>query len=224
MARGRKKDHPRDQKAKGYPGRRKTKTEREIAKLEAKAAQDAKLLDAARGETDDLLALPMFIDDKRLAPAITIWREYAPRLDKLHLLATLDRYTFALFCIYSAEFVLANRDILDQGYSILVTTVAGSKSKAKDGTKMFRINPSVDRRDHAAKMMLDLAEKFGFTPLDRAKLIKENAMHFDEETLFGRARAAQTAANKPDPESEQRPGVVGVGRSLDSAPPGSRPN
>lgn len=222
MPRGRPKDDPRDQKAKNYPGRRRSKTENELADLERQAARDAKLLEAARGETDELLALPVFIDDKRLAPAIMIWREYAPRLDKLHLLATLDRYTFALFCIYSAEFVLANRDILDNGYSILVTTVAGAKSKAKAGTKMFRLNPSVDRRDHAAKMMLDLAEKFGFTPLDRAKLIRENAMHFDEETLFGRARAAQTA-NKPDAE-EQRPGIVGAGRGLDSPPPGTRPN
>lgn len=224
---GRRRKDPREQKARGFPNRRKAKTQRaldQIEKMEAKAAEDAKLL-AAGADPADLQALPVFIKDKRLAPAIEVWKEYAPRLDKLQLLTTLDRHTFAMFCIYVAEFALANRDVLDNGYTIMVTTVAGSKSKSKDGNKMPRLNPSVDRRDHAAKMMLDLAEKFGFTPLDRAKLIHANAMRFDEETLFGRARPAQVPPPaQPDAAAEVNRGAAGSARSLDSAPPGSRPN
>lgn len=219
---GRRKQDPRDQRRRGHPGRRKSKTERAIAALEARAAEDAKLL-AAASDPADLQALPVFINDKRLAPAIEVWKEYAPRLDKLQLLTTLDRHTFAMFCIYVAEFALANRDILDKGYSVMVTTIAGSRSKAK-GSQMPRLNPSVDRRDHAAKMMLDLASKFGFTPLDRAKLISLNAMRQDEQTLFGRVRPAQMAPAPQEAPAAPVPSSAGSARGLDSRPPGSRPN
>lgn len=220
---GRRRDNPKEQRARGFPNRRKSKTERAIAEMEQRAAEDAKLL-AAGSDASDLQALPVFINDKRLAPAIEVWKDYAPRLDKLQLLTTLDRHTFAMFCIYVAEFALANRDVLDNGYTIMVTTVAGSKSKAKSGNQMPRLNPSVDRRDHAAKMMLDLAEKFGFTPLDRAKLIHANAMRADEETLFGRARPAQVPVPASPAAAEPNRSAAGSGRSFDSTPPGARPN
>lgn len=220
---GRRRKDPKEQKARGFPNRRKSKTERALEQMEARAAEDAKLL-AAVSDASDLQALPVFIKDKRLAPAIEVWKDYAPRLDKLQLLTTLDRHTFAMFCIYVSEFALANRDILDKGYSVMVTTVAGSKSSAK-GSQMPRLNPSVDRRDHAAKMMLSLAEKFGFTPLDRAKLIHANAMRADEETLFGRARPAQVPASpSPAAAPESNSSAAGSARSFDSSPPGSRPN
>lgn len=223
---GRRAKDPKEQKARGFPNRRKGKTVRkltQIEQMEQRAAEDAKLL-AAGSDASDLQALPVFINDKRLAPAIEVWKDYAPRLDKLQLLTTLDRHTFAMFCIYVAEFALANRDVLDNGYTIMVTTVAGSKSKAKSGNQMPRLNPSVARRDHAAKMMLDLAEKFGFTPLDRAKLIHANAMRADEETLFGRARPAQVPVPASPAETEPSRTAAGSGRSFDSTPPGTRPN
>lgn len=223
MAKGRKRDNPRDQRAKGYPGRRKSKTEKAIDAMERAAARDAKLFaDASAG--GNLASLPIFLEDARLASAQTIWKEYAPRLDKLHLLGTLDRYTFAMFCIYSAEFVLANRDILDKGYSILVTTVAGAKSGKSRGTQMPRLNPSVDRRDYAGKMMLHLAEKFGFTPLDRNKLIREHAMRNDEETLFGRVRAPPDVPTEQPTSSGDPVELVGALGSFDSTPPKPRMN
>jgi phage terminase small subunit len=228
MARGRRADDPQDQKAKGYPGKRKSKTERALEAMERAAARDAKLF-ATAGKGVDLQALPIFLADKRLAAAQTIWTEYAPRLDKLHLLATLDRYTFAMFCLYSAEFVLANKDILDHGYSVMVTTVAGSKKSKASGTQMPRLNPSVDRRDFAAKMMLDLAGKFGFTPLDRNRLIREHAMREDEETLFGRIRS-QPAQPHPQQQPaatdivEEASAMIGSLGRLDTPPPNRKPN
>ena len=223
---GRRRDDPRDQKAKGFPGKRKGKTERALAALEKTADRDAKLF-AEAGANAELVALPMFLQDRRLAAAQRIWQDYAPRLDKLLLLTTLDRHTFAMFCIYAAEFVLANRDILDKGHTIMVTTVAGAKSRAKAGSQMPRENPAVSRRDFAAKMMLDLAEKFGFTPLDRAKLIQAHAMREDEGTLFGRVRSpAQPAGDSLPAAPTQETGGDIVGRlgELDSTPPGQRPN
>lgn len=219
---GRRRKDPKEQKARGFPNRRKSKTERALEEMEARAAADAKLL-AGNSDAADLQALPMFINDKRLQPAIEVWKEYAQRLDKLQLLTTLDRHTFAMFCIYVAEFAIANRDVLDHGYTIMVTTIAGSKSRSKKGNQMPRVNPSVDRRDHAAKMMLDLAAKFGFTPLDRASLIAKQAMRADEETLFGRIRPTQSVPNSPA-APEPAPTAAGSARNFNSPPPGTRPN
>lgn len=218
---GRRRKDPKEQKARGFPNRRKSKTERVLAEMEARAADDAKLL-AGTKDPADLQALPVFINDKRLAPAIEVWKDYAPRLDKLQLLTTLDRHTFAMFCIYVAEFALANREILDRGYSLPVPTIA-KYADGKPGS-MLRENPAVGRRDHAAKMMLDLAEKFGFTPLDRAKLIHANAMRADEETLFGRARPAQVPVPASPAAAEPSRSAAGSARGFDSTPPGTRPN
>ena len=236
MTRGRRKDNPRDQKDKGYPGKRKSKTDAELERMEKAAARDAKLF-ASSGEGKDLQALPIFLADKRLAAAQAVWTEYAPRLDRLHFLSTLDRYSFAMFCIYSAEFVLANKDILDKGYSIMVTTVAGKGAKGK-GNQMPRLNPSVDRRDFASKMMLDLAAKFGLTPLDRLRLMGQGA-RFDDETLFGRAipreqppgaspdeRGPLAPAETPPPAATIGQGgdLIGSLNQLDTAPPKPRMN
>lgn len=209
--------NPQLQRDKGYPGRRKSKTDKLLAHMQQTAERDAKLL-AAAGSGNDLQALPVFLEDARLKPATVIWRDYAPRLDKLNLLTTLDRHTFAMFCIYAAEFVLANRDVLDKGYSLAVPTIA-KDAKGKPGS-MLRENPSVARRDFAAKMMLDLAEKFGFTPLDRSKLIREHAMQFDAETLFGHERvqpSAPGAAHAVDETGEA--GAIGSLNALDSPAP-----
>lgn len=222
MTRGRRKDDPRDQRDKGFPGRRKTKTERELVRMEKAAARDAQLF-ATAGEGFDLQALPIFLADKRLAAAQAVWREYAPRLDRLHFLSTLDRYTFAMFCIYAAEYVLANKDILDKGYSVMVTTVAGARGKRAKGNQMPRLNPSVDRRDFAAKMMIDLSGKFGLTPLDRLKLTGLGA-RFDDETLFGR----ELKREQPQPATPETPppaagaDLIGSLGRFDSTPPGDK--
>src|SRR4051812_42100672 len=107
---GRPRGNPEDQAAMGHPGKRRNKTEKAIAEAE----RQAKLLALPRAdETSD--SPPAYLADPRLAPAMAVWTEYAPRLDKLHLLARLDRHTFALFCVYAGEFVVANEDVLIKG-------------------------------------------------------------------------------------------------------------
>lgn len=199
----------------GHPGKRKTKTEKAILEAE----RQAKLLALPRAADDSAAAAPAYLTDARLAPARAVWDEYAPRLDQLHLLARLDKHTFALFCIYAAEFVVANEDILTKGYSVLVKTISGDK--------MPRENPSVGRRDHAAKMVLELSSKFGLTPADRNKLLRDGAMRFDDETLFGRALpapdvpiAGETLAAPLAHESA----AIGSLGNFDSPPPGAKPN
>lgn len=207
----------------GHPGKRKTKTEKAIAEAERQAELLA--MPHASDETAD--APPAYLINPQMAPAMAVWREYAPRLDKLHLLARLDRHTFALFCVYAAEFVVANEDILVKGYSVMVKTVSGDK--------MPRENPSVGRRDHAAKMVLELSSKFGLTPSDRNKLLREGAMQFDSETLFGRAAEISPTAPAPAaPSTDDAPAAIvapshdsaaiGSLGQFDSLPPGAKPN
>lgn len=214
---GRPKGDPLDQAAMGHPGKRKSKTEKAIAEAE----RQAKLLALPRAEeTSD--SPPAYLSDPRLAPAMAVWREYAPRLDKLHLLARLDRHTFALFCVYAGEFVVANEDVLVKGYSTRVKTVSGDY--------MLRENPSVSRRDFASKMVLELSTKFGLTPADRNKLLRDGAMQFDTETLFGRALpqpieapGAGQAAAAPAPTVHDAAAIGSLG-AFDSPPPGAKPN
>ncbi len=209
--------NPLDQAAMGHPGKRKSKTERAIAEAE----RQAKLLAMPRATDETSDAPPAYLTDARLAPAMAVWNEYAPRLDKLHLLARLDRHTFALFCVYAAEFVVANEDVLVKGYSKSVKTVSGDT--------MLRENPSVSRRDFAAKMVLELSGKFGLTPADRNKLLRDGAMRFDDETLFGRALPQPQSSDVPAPAAEtavpsQDPAAIGTLAQFDSMPPSSKPN
>ena len=205
----------------GHPGKRKSKTDRAIAEAE----RQAKLLALPRAdETSD--SPPAYLNDPRLAPAMAVWNEYAPRLDKLHLLARLDRHTFALFCVYAGEFVVANEDVLVKGYSTRVKTISGDH--------MLRENPSVSRRDFAAKMVLELSGKFGLTPADRNKLLRDGALRFDDETLFGRAlpqpqpngsdTTVGSEISTPSPPAEQGAAAIGSLGQFDSLPPGAKPN
>ncbi len=217
---GRHPDNPLDQAAKGFPGKRKSKTEKAIAEAERLAS----LLVAARASTPSE-GKPGYLHDARLKPASAMWDDYAPRLDRLHLLSQLDLHLFGMFCIYAAEFVAANEDILTKGYSVLVKTVSGDK--------MPRENPAVARRDFAAKMTIDLSSRFGLSPQDRHRLLAAGAMHFDDETLFGRAvqRPAPAAAEvESAPAEEPVPAPVAEGSAIgslagfDSVPPGMKPN
>lgn len=203
----------------GHPGKRKSKTEKAILEAERLAG----LLVAARRDTPSE-AKPGFLTDRRLAGASAMWDDYAPRLDRLHLLSQLDLHLFAMFCLYASEFVAANEDVLVKGYSVLVKTVSGDK--------MPRENPSVARRDFAAKMTMDLSSKFGLSPQDRHRLLASGAMHFDDETLFGRVvpssepkvPAESASAEEMPAPADHAGSAIGTLAQFDSMPPDAKPN
>ncbi|WP_374307214.1 P27 family phage terminase small subunit [Methylocella sp.] len=210
---GRRKANPDDQKAQGFPGKRRTKVERQIEQAEKLAA----LLASAPAESGDRLAPPALLLDPRCAPALGVWRDYTPRLAKLNLFGELDRHTFAIFCVYSAEFAAAQQDILDNGYSRNVKTVSGDL--------MPRVNPSVDRRDTAQKIILEMARRFGLTPLDQMQLLGQQAALPMGGLFAGQSvrPVAGAAADQPSPQPETAPpaqDVVGVLDQLDSPAPG----
>lgn len=206
---GRRPDKPEVQAAKGYPGKRRTKTDRAIAEAERLAA----LLAAAPADAGDPLAPPAFLDNQLLAPALSVWRDYAPRLVKVNLLEATDRYFFALLCVYTGEWLAAHEDILANGYSRMVKTVSGDR--------MPRESPSVGRRDIAMTWLMKLSPKFGMTPLDRFQLFKEQSNR-NAGPLFD--RPGQPGADPAPPAAEEDDDVIGSMGRFDTPPPGHRPN
>lgn len=201
---GRRKDPPGAQKAKGYPGRRKTKAEKQDEQAQKYAAL---LATAPAEENGDILAPPAFMDS-RFAGALVIWKEYVPRLTKLNLFEPLDRHTFALFCVYLCEWVIANEEIQEKGYSVDVKTVSGDM--------MPRENPAVGRRDNAFKFVMELSKRFGLTQLDRYALMGHQASS-PLGGLFDR-KSTETTPKQVEQTSNEASGI-GVLRAFDSAPP-----
>lgn len=202
---GRRRDSFDAQEAKGFPRKRLTKAERQIAKAEELAA----LLAAAPSESGDHLAPPALLADPRCTPALAVWRDYTPKLAKLNLFGELDRHTFAIFCVYCAEFAAAQQDILDNGYSKNVKTVSGDL--------MPRVNPSVDRRDTAQKIILEMSKRFGLTPLDQFALFANQASAPPAGGLF--AQPTPKPADQRDAAPAAQDDIIGSIDRFDSPPP-----
>jgi phage terminase small subunit len=174
-------------KARGKHPRKRTMTKADRAI--ANAQRLARLLLAAPPADDLPLSPPAFLTDKRLAPALQFWKEHAPQFIQLGTLEQVDRFAFAMLAIYAAEFIAAEDDILATGYSILVKTISGDR--------MPRENPSVERRDFAAKMVLEMSKSFGLTKLDRLNLNRLVRRTCDGPSLFSDERAGEGRENRP---------------------------
>ena len=209
---GRRPDSPEEQAAKGYPGKRRKKIDRLIADSQARAIQLAPMIE----RSDDVLTPIGLLADPLFADARWIWDHYAPRLRDLNLFNESDRLTFGMYCVYQAEFFQAARAVATEGYSVLVKTVSLDR--------MPRRNPNVDRRDNAFKNALDLAVKFGLTPLDLGGLEKLYSGVRDMGPLFRRRQQDDQPAPETAPSAPAEPDAIGLLDSLDSPPPGVLPN
>ena len=206
MARGRRPESPEVQRAKGSPGRRKGQVEKREAELQRIAA----LLASDSARAHDPLAVPALID-KHSAAAVAIWRDLAPRLARTHRLQAQHRLMFATFCVYLAEWVMANEDVLAIGQTQTVTTVSGDP--------MERIRPMVIIRDRAHDMVMKLSQRFGLTPADEYALFKDQSLAaaanpglFDERDLIA-ARQSEVVSMSDS--------IVGALAAMDSEPPRS---
>lgn len=207
---GRRPDAPADQAAKGYPGKRKTKVER----LVAEAEERARLLALLPAESTDLLAPPAIIDDPLFAEATAIWRVLVPELKQQGLFnPTLDRFTFAAYCVYQAEYFAAQRRIVAVGHTFMGKAIAGGKRPWK--------NPDVDVRDAAFKAALDLAREFALTPTSRSRIERMHSM-MDSGPLFRRPNQPQGEDSIATASPERD--AIGILDTLDSPPPGQRAN
>jgi P27 family predicted phage terminase small subunit len=160
----------------------------------------------------DPLAPPAIIE-QGAAAAVAVWRDLAPRLKSTQRLQPQHRPMFAMFCVYFAEWTVANEDIKAKGLTQRVKTVAGGF--------MERTRPIVAIRDRAFDMVMKLSERFGLTPSDEYSLFREQAVAFAANPgLFDREQpvAAVPSGSDPAPADDQ-PGLIGALNRMDSTPP-----
>jgi len=199
------------QQAKGNPGRRKSAVVKRLEEAERVAA-----LLSASPDGGDPLAVPAMIQGQHAAAAIAVWRELAPRLAKTHRLQAQHRPMFATFCVYFAEWVIANEDISVKGHTQRVKTVVGGS--------MERMRPIVAVRDRAFERVMELSKRFGLTPADEYSLFKDQAVAaMTNPGLFGVPQQQQQPAAPAGEQTQQAP-LIGRMNALDSAPPGTLPN
>jgi len=209
MARGRRADPPALQEAKGNPGRRRSAVQKRKEEAERVAELLAQSLDQAKG-----VEPPALIASDPTAAAM--WRDLAPRLMSTHRLQPQHRPMFMTFCIYYAEWWIANDAVNREGRVKNVRTVSGST--------MPRLHPLVKIRDQALSAALELSKRFGLTPSDEYALFRDQAVAaaqnpglFDRGDRGREERRDETAAAEPSPT----PGLVGSLDALDSPPPGT---
>ncbi|HZZ36152.1 MAG TPA: P27 family phage terminase small subunit, partial [Caulobacteraceae bacterium] len=166
--RGRRAEPPGLQAAKGNPRQR---GQGGVKARLAEAARVAKLLAEAPADGADTLAPPKFLDG-RFAGALAVWRNLSPKLRETHRLTALHRPTFALFCVYFAEWVACNEDIARNGYyqSVPMTNGLG---------EMERIRPAVKIRDMAFASVMELSKHFGLTPSDEYAIFRDQRLAAD---------------------------------------------
>lgn len=203
MTRGRKPDSPALQAAKGSPGKR------------ALAARTA--VRTERLAANDPLRPPPFLTtgkgDEAFTLALKIWREQAPHLHRRNLLDRMDRYAFARWCVYQAEWIEATQTIKTEGVTRLV--------KNMNGDEMPRRHPAANHRDRVELAMAKLEAAYGLTPADRYKVMRDQAANplgglFDDD-------AGQVARpTGPVPPAEVDP--VGFMADHAAPTPGTRPN
>lgn len=204
---GRKADPPAVQAAKGHPNRRRSANK----KREEEQARVAELL--ADAPTDPA-GVPKLIDQGPLyAGAIAVWKDLAPRLARTHRLADQHRLTFAIFCCNMADWIRLNSQLLKEGETQRVKTMAGGY--------MIRDHPAVRRRQEALENVMKLSAKFGLTPADEYQLFKDQALAaMTNPGLFGgEPKSRSGAAIEGDDKTAGDGSAIGAIAQLDSEPP-----
>jgi len=203
MTRGRKPDGPTLQALKGSPGKR--------ARAKSIATRTERLA------ANDPLSPPAFLKGARGAPgqdmALKIWRELAPHLQRRNLLDRMDRYAFARWCVYQAEWIEATQTIAREGITRVVKTVSGDD--------MPRRHPSAQHRDRVELAIGKLEAAYGLTPADRYRVMRDQAAA-PIGGLFGQEGAADRPSTAPAAPAVADP--VGFLADRATPPPGTRPN
>ncbi|CAH1670681.1 conserved hypothetical protein [Hyphomicrobiales bacterium] len=210
MARGRKPDSAAHQAAKGSPGKRRTRK-----RTPEQKASDLAAARRAGGEFDP----PLFLRDEGLADAVAIWSELAPELSRNNLLGKLDRYTFARWCVYQAEWITATRSLSKDGIWL--------KARNVNGDEMPRRNPAGMHRDRCEANMRAIETDYGLTPANRYRVLRDQSLARDQNPdMFTTPKDAAAQAPAPIDADEAESGADPIGFMGRHAapPPGSRPN
>lgn len=91
------------------------------------------------------------------------WAEVVPELEKIGVLANLDRQVIAGYCISVSSLVLAEREIDEYGIVIKTFDAEGVLRASKK-------NPAVNIREGALRELRAFASEFGLTPVSRTRI------------------------------------------------------
>ncbi|MCX5518460.1 phage terminase small subunit P27 family [Kaistia defluvii] len=192
------------QDEKGNPGKRR--------KAKPSINDRIKILAEAPPASSDALSPPLLFGLDEFAGAVQIWNEYVPELRRRNVLDRLDRHSMAMFCYYLDRFWSAVKRLAQDGETQRVRTTSGG----------YRIHdhPAVAHRDDAAKIVMDLSVRFGFTPLDRYKLIREMVgTGAPAGQLFGdNPGHGKDHAEQPSEELSDANSIAGFARRNSSMP------
>lgn len=208
---GRRKDDPLLQAAKGYPGRRRGKVEKEIeAAAEAAAAQPATAADPFP-IPEEFLKAPAY-----WAVAIKIWKEQSEVLRTAGRRRPGYRRALARYCMWSQFFIAAGEQLRKD----LPRGGASIKVKKGDGEWVIRTHPNIDFMAKAETALRLLDAEFGFTPVRDQDLVRVESFNAGQGKLpLGGSHPSQPA----------RPAATGpvadpmdLMNGSDSPPPGMR--
>lgn len=212
---GRRKDDPLLQAAKGFPGRRQGKVEKEIA-----AAADAAAAMPATADNPFPIP-PVFLKAPVYwAEAIRVWKEKSDVLKAAGRRRPGYRHTLARYCMWSQLFFAAGEQLRKD----LPKGGATVKVKKGDGEFVFRTHPNIDFMAKAETALRLLDAEFGFTPMRDQDLVRVESFNASQGRLplDGTASGQKTGENgSGQPETVDPMELM---NSADSPPPGTRPN
>lgn len=193
---GRRKDDPLLQAAKGYPGKRKSKVEKE---MDNRIDAEVHAVEAS-ATADDPFPLPAIFLGAPVywKAAIKLWKEQSEILRTSGRRRPAYRPALTRYCIWTQLFNAASdqlrRDLPRGGLTMKV--IKG------DGSPVTRAHPNVDFMARAETMLRLLDAEFGFTPQRDADLIRVESFNagqgkFNFPTQPASASPATTATDDP---------------------------
>lgn len=214
---GRRKDDPLLQAAKGFPGRRQGKVEKEIA-----AAADAAAAMPATADNPFPIPAVFLKAPVYWAEAIRIWTEKADVLKAAGRRRPGYRHTLARYCMWSQFFFAAGeqlrKDLPKGGATVRV--------KKGDGEFVYRTHPNIDFMAKAETALRLLDAEFGFTPMRDQDLVRVESFNASQGRLplGGAHQASGTRTDDNGAAQAETVDPMGLMNSADSPPPGTRPN
>lgn len=214
---GRRKDDPLLQAAKGFPGRRQSKVEKEIeAAAEAAASMPS--------TPDNPFPIPaLFLNAPAYwSEAIKIWKEKSEVLKAAGRRRPGYRHTLARYCMWSQFFFAAGEQLRKD----LPKGGATVKVKKGDGEYVYRTHPNIDFMAKAETALRLLDAEFGFTPVRDQDLVRIESFNASQGRLpLGGTHPPSAPAKDEDSGKHVAGGdPMDLMNSADSPPPGARPN
>jgi P27 family predicted phage terminase small subunit len=128
--------------------------------------------------------------------AAQVWNALAPRLAGARLLSDLDAAAFTRYCVLTARFEQAEREIDADGVVYWTESLHG---------KLKRANPAAMLALRYSRELAHLEANFGLTPADRQRIFADRARGGGPGELFSKDQPDQKPAEDQTEEAPAAP-------------------